>query len=264
MRYSLLLLIAIGAGVGAAMYMRSAKRHAALPAAATCVNDSAEGARSPTPAAVQPAAAVDESVKPAAKPAAKPAEKPSVKPSAKPSVKPSVKSDAKPADKPTVREPVSAPAVAKSSASASAAKPSVGGWRGLEAGNWSAGRRLNASALAKKVVFCYVWDSSVPESVAQLPRIEEIWNGFKSKPFVVLASHRGTDREAARKALKGAKATFSAYEGVAHEKEPPALRSLPYIYVLDHRGKMVYRGHSHQDATESLVTAITTAVLSKR
>ena len=260
MRYSLLLLIAIGAGVGAAMYMRSAKRHAALPAAATCVNDSAEGARSPTPAAVQPAAAVDESVKPAAKPA----EKPSVKPSAKPTVKPDVKSDAKPADKPTVREPVSAPAVAKSSASASAAKPSVGGWRGLEAGNWSAGRRLNASALAKKVVFCYVWDSSVPESVAQLPRIEEIWDGFKSKPFVVLASHRGTDREAARKALKGAKATFSAYEGVAHEKEPPALRSLPYIYVLDHRGKMVYRGHSHQDATESLVTAITTAVLSKR
>ena len=102
----------------------------------------------------------------------------------------------------------------------------------------------------------YVFSSADEDSVALLPRIENVWSAYKSKPFVVIGSHRGGKSAKVANLIRKSKVTFPVYEDAGRTKEPGAGGRYPIVYVVDDTGKMVYRGRSDLEATEAVVTAI--------
>ena len=102
----------------------------------------------------------------------------------------------------------------------------------------------------------YVFSESNEDSVALLPRIEKLWSAYKSKPFVVLGSHRGGKSAKVANLIKKSKVTFPVYEDAGRTKEPGAGGRYPIVYVVDDSGQMIYRGRSDLEATEAVVTAI--------
>jgi len=129
-------------------------------------------------------------------------------------------------------------------------------WKGLEPENWYCGRKLTERALDGKIVMVYVFSESNEDSVALLPRIESVWSAYKSKPFVVIGSHRGGKSAKVASIIKKSKVTFSVYEDAGRTQEPGAGGRYPIVYVVDDTGRMIYRGRSDLEATEAVVTAI--------
>ena len=129
-------------------------------------------------------------------------------------------------------------------------------WKGLEPENWYCGKKLAESSFDGKIVMVYVFSESSEDSVALLPRIENLWSAYKSKPLVVLGSHRGGKSAKAENLIKKAKVTFPVYEGAGRTQEPSAGGRYPIVYVVDDTGHMIYRGRSDLEATEAIVTAI--------
>ena len=129
-------------------------------------------------------------------------------------------------------------------------------WKGLEPENWYCGKKLTESSFDGKIVMVYVFSESSEDSVALLPRIENVWSAYKSKPLVVLGSHRGGKSAKAASLIKKAKVTFPVYEDAGRTQEPSAGGRYPIVYVVDDTGRMIYRGRSDLEATEAIVTAI--------
>ena len=129
-------------------------------------------------------------------------------------------------------------------------------WKGLELENWYCGKKLTESSFDGKIVMVYVFSESSEDSVALLPRIENVWSAYKSKPLVVLGSHRGGKSAKAANVIKKAKVTFPVYENAGRTQEPSAGGRYPIVYVVDDTGRMIYRGRSDLEATEAVVTAI--------
>jgi len=129
-------------------------------------------------------------------------------------------------------------------------------WKGLEPENWYCGKKLTESSFDGKIVMVYVFSESSEDSVALLPRIENVWSAYKSKPLVVLGSHRGGKSAKSENIIKKAKVTFPVYEDAGRTREPSAGGRYPIVYVVDDTGRMIYRGRSDLEATEAVVTAI--------
>ena len=136
-------------------------------------------------------------------------------------------------------------------------------WQGLAAENWRFGAKLNARAFKDRVSLFYVWNAEDKNSMLTLPRMEELWQGFRSKQLVVVGSHRGelaADKVVA--AAKSAGVTFPVYADARYFKEPASAATvLPYLYVVNHEGRVVYGGRSERAATEVLVDALVNAEL---
>ena len=157
---------------------------------------------------------------------------------------------------PKVEEPVEREEETKS---AEPPKPTVDlskPWKGLEPENWYCGKKLTEKSLEGKIVMVYVFSESSEDSVALLPRIENVWSAYKSKPFVVIGSHRGGKSAKVANLIKKSKVTFPVYEDAGRTKEPSAGGRYPIVYVVDDSGQMIYRGRSDLEATEAVVTAI--------
>ena len=164
-----------------------------------------------------------------------------------------------PAAEPEVQEAEDTAVNAEGEKPAEPPKPAVDlskPWKGLEPENWYCGRKLTESALKGKIVMVYVFSESNEDSVALLPRIESVWSAYKSKPFVVIGSHRGGKSAKAASLIKKSKVTFPVYEDAGRTKEPGAGGRYPIVYVVDDAGRMIYRGCSDLEATEAVVTAI--------
>ena len=157
---------------------------------------------------------------------------------------------------PKVEEPVEREEETKS---AEPPKPAVDlskPWKGLEPENWYCGKKLTEKSLEGKIVMVYVFSESSEDSVALLPRIENVWSAYKSKPLVVLGSHRGGKSAKVANLIRKSKVTFPVYEDAGRTKEPSAGGRYPIVYVVDDSGQMIYRGRSDLEATEAVVTAI--------
>ena len=163
------------------------------------------------------------------------------------------------AEQPKVEEPEEEPKIEAPVKSAEPPKPVVDlskPWKGLESENWYCGKKLTESSFDGKIVMVYVFSESDEDSVALLPRIENVWSAYKSKPLVVLGSHRGGKSAKAENLIKKAKVTFPVYEDAGRTKEPNTGGEYPIVYVVDDTGRIVYRGRSDLEATEAVVTAI--------
>ena len=134
-------------------------------------------------------------------------------------------------------------------------------WRGLFDENRYVGKLLDEHQFEGKVVMVYEFDVRVADSLRQLPRIQQLWDAFRSKPFVMLGVHRGGRSAEAEAAIAEAKLSFPVYEGVEFRRRPQNVKSCPFIYVVDRRGRVIYRGTDDREATEELVPALTDASL---
>ena len=130
-------------------------------------------------------------------------------------------------------------------------------WKGLGENSYYAGPKLTADDLAGKVVLVDCWGVNCPPCRALLPRMEKIWKAFQSKPFVLLGSHRqGRQPEKVKELVEANKLTYPQYDGAGIAAGEPSFRGIPFLYVVNHRGKVVYSGHSEREATEAVVNAL--------
>jgi len=145
--------------------------------------------------------------------------------------------------------------------SATAMSASAVEWFGLDEASHYSGPKITAADLEGKVVMVDEWGVNCPPCRALLPRMEEIWQSFKTKPFVLIGSHRqGRQDEKVKALVNEHKLTYPIYgrAGLA-EGEPDNGGGIPFIYVVNPRGKVVYSGRSEREATEAAVEAITRA-----
>lgn len=130
-------------------------------------------------------------------------------------------------------------------------------WKGLGEGSYYAGPKLTAEDLAGKVVLVDCWGVNCPPCRALLPRMEQVWQGFKSKPFVLIGSHRqGRQPEKVADLVKANKLTYPIYDGAGLASGEPSFRGIPFLYVVNHRGKVCYSGYDERAATEAVVNAL--------
>lgn len=132
-------------------------------------------------------------------------------------------------------------------------------WRNVDQDNYLAGRKASEGYLQGKVVLVDRWGLGCPPCRSLLPRVEEIWRSFRTKPFVVLGGHcKGLgDAEGIRKLAKDLGLTYSIYEDAGLAVDEPYFSGIPFLYVVDETGKVLYKGHNERVATETVVQALT-------
>ena len=132
-------------------------------------------------------------------------------------------------------------------------------WRNLDPEHQLAGRKASEGYLRGKVVMVLRWGARDQQSLAMLPQIEQIWQSFKTKPFVAIGGRckgRGTLDEITQIAKENG-LTFPIYEDAGLAYGEPGFDNPPFIYVVDCTGKLVYKGRNDKDATQAVVTSLT-------
>ena len=130
-------------------------------------------------------------------------------------------------------------------------------WTGVDTESHLGGRKVSQGYLQGKVVLVYKWDKAHAE---HLTRLQEVWESFRSKQFMLIGSYRGesaADKDgeesvALKELVKKSGVTFAVYNGAGYEGEPGNV-----IYVVDGTGACVWRGSDERLAEEAVVKAIT-------
>ncbi len=138
----------------------------------------------------------------------------------------------------------------------SALSINAGTWNGLDDSNYYSGPKISESDLAGKVVMVDKWGVNCPPCRALLPAMQKLWNANKSKPFMLVGSHcQGRNPEKVKELVDANKLTYPIYEWAGLDNAPSS-SGLPFMYVVDHRGKVVYSGRSHEEAEAAVQKAI--------
>ena len=133
----------------------------------------------------------------------------------------------------------------------------AGIWANLDDDHHYSGPKLTEKDLEGKVVLVDCWGVKCPPCRALLPRMQEIWTHFDQKKFVLIGSHcQGKQPEAVKELVDANKPTYPIYERFGLAEGAPEFRAIPFLYVVNHRGRVTYSGHDERAATEALVTAI--------
>ncbi|MCR5413562.1 MAG: redoxin domain-containing protein [Kiritimatiellae bacterium] len=137
-----------------------------------------------------------------------------------------------------------------------AANLMAAGWRNLDDASWYSGDKLTEADLAGKVVLVDQWGIHCPPCQKLLPRMEKIWNSFKSKKFILLGSHHQPgSAEEVRAVISKKKLTYPIYNQ-ADLIGAPSSNGLPFMYVVNHNGQVVYSGRDDKAAIEAVVNAL--------
>jgi len=138
-----------------------------------------------------------------------------------------------------------------------AAKPVA--WKNLDEEHHLGGRVTSEGYMRGKVVLVYRWGYDSQPSQTMLPRMENVWKSFKTKPFVLLGGHcpghGGTDEVKAF--VEEQKYTYPIYEDAGLAENEPRCSDLPFLYVVDETGKVRYKGKDERLAEERVVTLLT-------
>lgn len=132
-------------------------------------------------------------------------------------------------------------------------------WRNVDSDHYLAGRKCSEGYLQGKVVLVDRWGLGCPPCRKLLPRVEEIWQSFRTKPFVVIGGHCNGwgDADGVKKLAAELKLSYSVYEDAGLAVDEPPFNAIPFLYVVDETGKVVYMGHDERAATQAVVTALT-------
>jgi thiol-disulfide isomerase/thioredoxin len=129
-------------------------------------------------------------------------------------------------------------------------------WVGLDEASYIAGPKITPADLVGKVVLVDKWGLNCPPCRALLPQMQKYWSAFASKGFVLIGSHRQEKKmDELKKLIGDNKLTYPIYQGAGIKNEPPS-HSLPFMYVVNHRGQVVYQGRSEREIAEALQEAI--------
>ena len=130
-------------------------------------------------------------------------------------------------------------------------------WSGLTEANYYSGPKISASDLAGKVVMVDCWGYQCGPCIRYLPHMETLWKKYRTKPFVLIGSHcQGRQPEEVAALVKANKLTYPVYDFVNIQNPPDGGNTLPFMYVVDHRGKVVYAGRDIKEAEKAIAKAI--------
>lgn len=131
-------------------------------------------------------------------------------------------------------------------------------WRGIDDERYISGPKLTPESLAGKVVIVDQWGVYCPPCRRLLPVMEEYYQAFKHKPFVIVGSHRQqADKATIKTLLDQNKVTFPVYSGFGLAVgEPDNGGGIPFIYVVDRLGEVVYSGRDSRAAIEAAICAL--------
>ncbi len=138
-------------------------------------------------------------------------------------------------------------------------------WRNVDEDAHIAGAVISSpKKLLNRVVLVDIWGKDCPPCRALLPSMQAMWENFglpAGKPFIVIGSHRQERNDAAiRRIVEKAGVTYPVYQAAKiAEGEPSGDGRLPFMYVLDHRGKVIYRGRDARQAQETVINALAKA-----
>lgn len=139
----------------------------------------------------------------------------------------------------------------------SALSLNAGAWKGLDDSNYYSGPKIKESDLAGKVVMVDQWGINCPPCRALLPAMQKLWNANKSKPFMLIGAHcQGRNPEKVKELVDANKLTYPIYDWAGLSDPPSSGGGLPFMYVVDHRGKVVYSGRNHSEAEAAVQKAI--------
>lgn len=127
-------------------------------------------------------------------------------------------------------------------------------WGGLTPENHLGGRPASAGYLQGKVILVDCRDYSKDREAIE--RLEDFWQSYKIKPFVVVGSHRGGDVEAVKKNLEAAGVSYPVYEDVTFEAKTFEPQN-GLVYVIHQGGKMAVKTKDINRAYEAAVSALT-------
>lgn len=150
-------------------------------------------------------------------------------------------------------------ASAFTSFSASAARPVE--WENLDREHHLAGRMASPGYLRGKVVCVDCRDYGDKGGVESMRGMEEAWQAFKMKQFVMLGAHHGDAgaKKIARMA-KGLGLTYPIYRDAGivslREQGEADARKTGFVYVVGPTGRMLYRGMDERRAFGVVASAI--------
>jgi len=102
------------------------------------------------------------------------------------------------------------------------------------------------------------WGVNCPPCRALLPRIEQIWQSFRPKGLVVIGSHRQGKQNARILELRAENSlSYPIYHNAGIVGEPSNGGGIPFMYVVNPVGEVVYSGRDERAATAAIVNAIT-------
>ena len=132
-------------------------------------------------------------------------------------------------------------------------------WKNLDKEHHLGGRVTSEGYMRGKVALVCRWGLKFQKCRTMLPKLEEVWQAFKSKPLVVLCGHcKGYgEAEEIRKFVTEQGISCPVYEGGCLAAGEPSYSTVPVLYVVDETGRVVYAGHNEQTARQALVTALT-------
>ena len=130
-------------------------------------------------------------------------------------------------------------------------------WQGLTDANYYCGPKITEADLAGKVVMVDQWGINCPPCRALLPSMQKLWNANKSKPFMLIGAHcQGRNPKEVQALVDANKLTYPIYDWAGLANAPSSGGGLPFMYVVDHRGKVVYSGRNHEEAEAAVQKAI--------
>jgi hypothetical protein len=115
----------------------------------------------------------------------------------------------------------------------------------IDASKRVSGRMASTGYLRGKIVLLADMDFADASYLEEFKSLQEIWNAYKSKNFVLIGSYRGDSRQKARVLLTENNFTFPVYEDILLEGNKKPSRG---IYVFDIGGNVVFSGENSKHA----------------
>lgn len=115
--------------------------------------------------------------------------------------------------------------------------------RNLTDANHISGPKLTEQQLEGKVLAVEVWGKNCPPCINSLPHMAKLHKEIAKLPVVLIGSHcQGRDDAEVKARLEKAGCEYSVYQFFGIEGEPRG-PGIPYAYVVDPKGEIVWHGH---------------------